>query len=157
MSFKIKTVTMFKPTDLNKYPKVDEVIALAAEDGRVVELKLTGDCCSGSYFEEQSIKDAQTLVGQTLFNIENAESARPYVKAAYGYTDEKTDNWVDGTDAIHYHCLKLTTDQGVTVLDWRNESNGYYDGTCRVSGWFLPNVYDDYADNIRFEDMESTS
>lgn len=101
-----------------------ELLTLTLDDGKLVHLAIDGDCCSSSYFEENSVKDAYGLVGQTLVNIEHVSSA----------LNDKDEESV----CTKYHAIKITTDKEVVVLDWRNESNGYYDGTCEVLGFPVP-------------------
>lgn len=92
------------------------------DDGRRVVLSLDGDCCSGSYFEERSVEDAHSLVGEELRAIAHASSRLADVTSEYG-------------DLTQYHAVKITTDKQEVVIDWRNESNGYYDGWCDVIGF----------------------
>jgi len=92
------------------------------EDGSRVILSLDGDCCSQSTFEKNSLDDASGLVGDELRALEHVSSAIPNVG---GY----------GEDSTQYSAVKVTTDKQVVVLDWRNESNGYYSGTCDIIGW----------------------
>ena len=36
----------------------------------------------------------------------------------------------EGEDSVSGHCIVFTTDQGHETIDWRNDSNGYYDGSA---------------------------
>jgi len=103
-----------------------EEMTLRNELGQEVKLTLHGDCCSGSFFEALSVADAKALVGQELRQIATLKSSSI---EDHGEMDHLV---------CRYHAIKITTDQGVTVLDWRNESNGYYDGECVVSGFGDP-------------------
>lgn len=107
-----------------------ETITLTLADGRLVTLKLDSECCSSSHFERLSVEEAKTLVGQRLLAIEHVESA-----LENRYCPDNDDPYTNTSGHIKYHALKITTDQGVMVLDWRNDSNGYYDGECEVKGW----------------------
>jgi hypothetical protein len=35
-------------------------------------------------------------------------------------------------DVVAYYGLKITTETGIAVLDYRNDSNGYYGGSLEV-------------------------
>lgn len=94
----------------------------AKPERRQVRLVLSGDCCSQSFFEKNSIEDARGLVGLNLRAIEHVSSGIP---------DRKDARF----DVTVYHAVKITTEDRVVVIDWRNESNGYYDGECEVIGW----------------------
>lgn len=116
MSFVIKSV---RKDPENVYDCTDNLL-IESEDGRIFRLDLNGDCCSSSYFESQGVKEAQELVGETLVGVDQATSAIP-------------DNDNDGGDATRYHAVVLRTNQSTITLDWRNESNGYYDGWCSIT------------------------
>lgn len=104
-----------------KVGKYGSAVTLLLESGKEVQLNLQGDCCSGSYFEDNSCDEMEGLVGEELRSIERA-SARIEDKEVE-YTVSK------------YHALKITTDKSSLTVDWRNDSNGYYDGWCEVYGW----------------------
>lgn len=122
------------------YKSPDEMLTLIADDGRKVELRLSGDCCSGSYFEKRSLEDAKGLVGQDLLGVEPVESTVVPDEIRIESTEENDYN--GGT--YRYHGVKLKTNQETIVVDWRNESNGYYDGTCTVVGWTPKSPVDEY-------------
>jgi hypothetical protein len=107
------------------------VLTLKAEDGRRVRLVLDGDCCSESYFENNSIADAKSIIGETLVKIQ------PVREGSTRKRVENADALGFNQEYVVYHALKITTNKQELVLDWRNESNGYYDGTCIVVGWVV--------------------
>ena len=80
-----------------------------------------GDCCSSTWIE--SIDDPQALLG-VVQKVENlpmpdlGSVATPYCPYP---------------DSVDYYGLKITTDAGRAVIDYRNNSNGYYGGwLCEV-------------------------
>lgn len=99
--------------------------SISSIDGRNIRIFLDADCCSSSYFEDFSSAELQGLVGEILTKIEHVESRMNDI-----------DDDANGSTVIRYHGLKLTTNKQEIVVDWRNESNGYYDGTCKISGQF---------------------
>lgn len=95
-------------------PPTDRV-DLTLDDGRTLALELQADCCSRSYFAD--LKQFEELVGSTILDAEEREGP-------------DTEN--DG-DVMRWHFLVLKTDKGHVTIDWRNESNGYYDGELEWS------------------------
>ena len=92
---------------------------LGTKDGIEVDVLsfcLEGDCCSHSYFDPPVYLNH--LVGQQLVQFEEVGSDKEYVR-----TDDECTIW---------HCLKITTNKESFTLDWRNDSNGYYDGNLNV-------------------------
>lgn len=75
-----------------------------------LRLELTGDCCSHSFYTDP--KQFLELMGSTITHIEERENK----------TDETDD------EVQRWKFLVFTTDRGHVTIDWRNDSNGYYDG-----------------------------
>lgn len=106
---------------------VVETITLALEDGTEVHLKLTADCCSSSYFEPRCLAEVRALVGQSLVSVENIEPVTVGRAEDVAEPDDRQRGY------YKYHAVKITTNRETVVLDWRNESNGYYDGECEIA------------------------
>jgi hypothetical protein len=108
-----------------KIAKVDvpsdyQVRLLNAED-KGVELLLEADCCSTSYFTPESLADLKGLVGATLIELEEVQEK--YWGHKYTNTDDTR---------TRYHALLIKTDKQSLTVDWRNDSNGYYDGNLDI-------------------------
>lgn len=88
-------------------------------DETVALFDVEGDCCSHSWIE--SI-DNEELRG-AITNVQNIEMPD------LGDIDGKR---YQGVDHVRYYGLKITTDQGHCVIDYRNDSNGYYGGSIRL-------------------------
>lgn len=97
------------------------------KDGIVGLFCLEGDCCSQSYFTEDCIKDAQDLVGGELLCCEEVESNDLHPERKYPGEDDGF-----GSDCVRWHFVHLITDKTQVTLDWRNDSNGYYDGSIEL-------------------------
>lgn len=101
-------------------PVIENVVAdesrvrIVTADGPALVIELVGDCCSRSYFETNSLLDARSLLGERLIGVRRAASGLPNVS--------------DENSATRYHAIVVRTDQQSITIDWRNESNGYYDG-----------------------------
>lgn len=87
------------------------------EDGRRLHLRLDGDCCSSSYFTD--LEQFNELIGATIQNIEERDGESVLAKT-------KT---LTSVANVSWHFLVLETDKGHVTIDWRNDSNGYYDGS----------------------------
>jgi hypothetical protein len=82
-------------------------------DGETVVAKCDGDCCSDTWIE----------------SVEMPAGGLP------AKISEATDlDMPGGTDELARYGLKLATDKGDLVLDYRNESNGYYGGNLSWPG-----------------------
>ena len=80
-----------------------------------VRLRAEGDCCSYSWVE--SIDDPSVLSG-LVTGVE--QIAMPDLGT------------LPGRDVVSYYGLKITTERGRAVIDYRNDSNGYYGGSLEV-------------------------
>ena len=147
--FKIIAVEYNKSPERAAYRSPDEILTLIADDGRKVELRLSGDCCSASYFEPRCVKEVQELVGQILLGVGSIESTISDKRV------ESTEENDYNGGSYKYHAVKLSTDKETLVVDWRNESNGYYDGTCTVTGWTPIDPPTEYDYNFRYADLEN--
>lgn len=96
---------------IDKRNEEHESVVLRFDDGTAVRLWLTADCCSKSYFTDPT--QFQEVVGREILDIEE--------RLGEGFEDSDS-------DVVKPHFLIITTDQGHVTIDWRNESNGYYDG-----------------------------
>lgn len=99
------------------------------EDGRGLRLALDGDCCSSSYYSDMA--QFNELVGSTIRGVEerDGESRDGLDEDAKKLEKEKGEY----RDEVSWHFLVFTTDKGHVTIDWRNDSNGYYDGSVRPS------------------------
>lgn len=89
---------------------------LYLENGSRVHFDPEGDCCSYSWIE--SIDDPTVLKGEIL-SIENIDMP----DLGNIGTSKKSQ-----VEEIQYYGLKIKTTNGISVIDFRNSSNGYYGG-----------------------------
>lgn len=99
-----------------------ESIRLTLNNGKTLNLDLYGDCCSHSYYTDQALQEAKSLVGMTLVSLDERSGSSPNNKDESTGTQENT-SW---------HFLIIKTDKDEITLDWRNDSNGYYDGNVET-------------------------
>ncbi len=95
-----------------------EDATLRLDGGLVARLELDGYCCSHSYFADP--EQFSELVGATIQSVEERDE-----KSRADMPDEDAEHFVDG---VRWHFLVFVTDRGHVTVDWRNDSNGYYDG-----------------------------
>ena len=95
----------------------DKVILEGADQVDIV-IEPRGDCCSITWIE--SIDLVGPLVcGAIIQNIEDIEMPSLGNKGTLNHTR---------VDQVTYYGLKITTNKGISILDYRNDSNGYYGG-----------------------------
>lgn len=93
-----------------------EKLTLSFQDGSERSFGVEGDCCSMSWIEHLELPGS--VEGAVIQRVEDSEGVP----------------W-DGhvCDACGHECLavyntKFYTDKGTIVLEYRNDSNGYYGG-----------------------------
>ena len=91
-------------------------IRFFCRDGKIVTFGVEAGCCSTTWIE--SIDQPDVLIG-TVTAVEDIEMPD------LGDIDGK--RHVD-VHIVKYYGLKITTEHGSAVLDYRNDSNGYYGG-----------------------------
>lgn len=91
----------------------DSELVFVFETGEWLMLKLDADCCS----HPTDPRGNRILSGEGRFG------------------DERDEN-----GSILHHAVILRTDRQSITLMWRNVSNGYYDGSCRVHEGSAPLV-----------------
>ncbi len=94
------------------------VVTLYTSDGSAYSLTLDGDCCSRSYFTPEALQELKSLEGSTILEVD--DRAGP---SKDGLPE------TDGSNDVSWHFLVFVTDKGHVTVDWRNDSNGYYDGS----------------------------
>lgn len=111
----------------------DDLISLQCEtcdanDYQLEEIRisLSGGCCSESFFEQSAIQEVKELTGKILWEIRdtsNINTQRPAPTRAMS----------NENDEARYYAIEIVTPDGVTTLDWRNMSNGYYEGEATLT------------------------
>lgn len=103
-------------------------------DGETIVAKCDGDCCSSTWIE----------------SIEMPAGGLPAKVMDANDLDLPSQD-KDG-DLIQFYGLKLITDKGELILDYRNESNGYYGGNlCWPGDSFYGGVFEQNVSNEEWQ------
>lgn len=103
-----KVVTTFSIAEDKKALKFD------LSDGISITAYADGDCCSRSWIE--NVEDPAVVVGNTI--LEAADIPL-----------NKEGTWDESEyEFVQYYGFKIRTIRGTCIIDYRNESNGYYGG-----------------------------
>lgn len=90
----------------------DKKALLFVTDGGDIIARADGDCCSSTWIE----------------HMELPAMGLPAKVSAVDDLDMPDLGSPNEYEVIAYYGCKITTDKGVIVIDYRNESNGYYGG-----------------------------
>lgn len=91
-----------------------QAILFVADDGAELVAMVDADCCSYTWVE----------------SIELPALGLPFTISAVEDLDMGKDSLCDDTyDCLQFYGAKIVTDKGDMVIDYRNESNGYYGGS----------------------------
>ena len=125
---------------INKIMISDDKKALLFQtDSGEVIAKADGDCCSNTWIESVELP-ARGFPAKVLAveDIEMPDLGSP-----------------DEYECIAYYGYKITTDRGHIVIDYRNESNGYYGGNLSWpdDNYFYGGVYGQNLSTERWVDI----
>lgn len=115
-----------------------KAILFVTDKGEVIA-KCDGDCCSSTWIEHLSLP-AYGLPARVI-SVENLNMPD------LGSPDEY--------DVIAYYGCKIVTDKGDLVIDYRNESNGYYGGNLSWpdGSYFYGGVYGQNVSTQQWQDV----
>lgn len=127
-----KTIKELKIADDKK------ALLFILEDGEVIA-RVDGDCCSDTWIEHVEIP---TELPAKVISIDELELN----------ADMDTR---DGELAFYGH--KISTDKGDIIIDYRNESNGYYGGNIVFGddGYFYGGVYGQNVSSLNWVDISA--
>lgn len=108
-------------------------------DGGDVIARADADCCSETWIE----------------HVELPARGFPAVVQSVEYLDMPDLGSPDDYSCIAYYGCKVTTDRGVIIIDYRNESNGYYGGSLEWpdSGYFYGGVSGQNVSNNEWQPL----
>ena len=95
-------------------------LTLTMKSGNTFVLETEGDCCSITWIEHIDGEEALTGTIQQVNDIPMP-----------GYGDVPTLHR-PVVDVVGYYGLQIITNNGYSVIDYRNDSNGYYGGSISL-------------------------
>ncbi len=114
------------------------------DSGNEFIVRTDGDCCSYTWIE--SVEMPALGLPFTIINVEDLDMPD------LGDMPDK--------EVVAYYGAKITTDKGDMVIDYRNDSNGYYGGdivwpvTDDEYSYFYGGVYQQNISSEEWEDIE---
>lgn len=125
-----KTLTAVHLADDKKAIRFD------VEGGEPIVARADGDCCSSTWIE--NVENPEAIVGSPVLSAEAIDMPERELKR-------------DDFDVVAFYGFKIATLNGECVIDYRNESNGYYGGNLvwPDEGYFYGGVY---GQNVSKED-----
>jgi len=103
--------------------------------------KCDGDCCSSTWVE--NIELPTLGFPAKVISAEDIDMSEPAEK------DEDM-------EVVAYYGLKIQTDKGDIVIDYRNESNGYYGGSLcwENENYYYGGVFSQNISTFEWEDVK---
>ncbi|UAW58719.1 hypothetical protein ASO78B_015 [Escherichia phage vB_EcoS_ASO78B] len=109
------------------------------DNGEELVVRVDADCCSYTWIE--SVEMPALGLPFTIIGCEDL--AMPDLGD------------IPGCDYVQYYGAKITTNKGDMVIDYRNDSNGYYGGEIVWPGeGFYGGVYGQNESNMDWRDIE---
>lgn len=117
-----------------------EAMLFVTDDGQHLIVKVDADCCSYTWIESVEMP----ALGLP-FNVISCEDL------------EMPDlGEMPGCDFVEYYGAKIITDKGEMIIDYRNDSNGYYGGNIVWPGddYFYGGFYGQNNSSMNWVDVE---
>lgn len=130
-----------------------EALLISTTDGDVV-VPVDADCCSQTWIE--SVELPALGFPALVTAVENLDMD-PY--STIDGWDEPSSNHKPskhhvGGEVIAYYGCKISTDHGDIVIDYRNDSNGYYGGKLVWPGdFFYGGVFSQNVSSQKWQDL----
>ena len=95
-------------------------------DGTIVSYAVFGDCCSYSWIEHVTIPD--DINGAEILEVKEPEMPPYDNHECKPNTGEDAYGNECGHDHLQFYHVAFETSKGTIILEYRNNSNGYYGG-----------------------------
>jgi len=96
------------------------LLVFTCDDGEKIAYEAFGDCCSTSWFSH--IAGVKNLLGHEITKIIEREERPP----------TKPEDAEGDYEVLAIYGYVLTNWNGACYIEFRNDSNGYYGGSCEV-------------------------
>lgn len=115
----------------------NKTIKFDLADGTDIIARCDGDCCSSTWIE--NVENPEALIG--------AE-----VMGAVDIPMPDLSDQCPNRDVVRFYGFKISTPKGDCVIDYRNESNGYYGGNLSwpTESYFYGGVYGQNVSNEKW-------
>lgn len=124
------------------------------QDGEPIIARADADYCSSTWIEGIDAPDA--LLG-TVRSVEYLDM--PDLGSVAAQSQDKEGSY--DPECIAYYGCKITTEKGACVIDYRNESNGYYGGNLvwpdGDDDYFYGGVYGQNVSNNEWREVADVS
>lgn len=119
-----------------------EAMLFVTDDNQQLVVRVDADCCSETWIE--SVEMPALGLPFTIISCENL--------------DMPDLGDIPGCDVVEYYGAKIVTDKGDMVIDYRNDSNGYYGGSIVWPGdnYFYGGVYGQNDSAMDWQDIEES-
>lgn len=97
-----------------------EKMTLKAASGKTFQLITDGDCCSSTWIEH--IEGEEALLG-TITAVEDVDMPNLGNIPTYHKPE---------VEEVIYYGLRITTNKGRVIIDYRNSNNGFYGGVISL-------------------------
>lgn len=117
-----------------------EAMLFVSDDGEQLVVMVDADCCSYTWIE----------------SVEMPALGLPFTIIECHDLDMPDLGDIPGCDFVQYYGAKIITDKGEMIIDYRNDSNGYYGGNIVWPGdnCFYGGVYGQNNSNMDWRDVE---
>jgi len=117
----------------------DKKALLFITDKEEIIVKVDGDCCSSTWIENIELP----VNGLSALVISTEDLHMPDLGSPDKY------------DVIAYYGFKIMTDKGDIIIDYRNESNGYYGGSLHFPDdkYYYGGVYRQNISTLNWIDL----
>ena len=103
-----------------------EDITFMFQDGTRRAFGVEGDCCLHSWIEHLEVPPS--IVGATILAVEESDSVEGWDKHICRKKEGTSYGNECGHDSLQIYNTTFLTARGSIVLEYRNDSNGYYGG-----------------------------
>lgn len=106
----------------------DDKFIITFMDGKARHFRTVGDCCSSSWIEHLEVPNE--IEGSIIISVDEPE-LNPWDNHV---CDKEVYHRKCGHDSLAVYHTRIRTDRGDIVLEYRNNSNGYYGGWLEDDG-----------------------
>jgi|GEM_PF-3427127 hypothetical protein len=107
-----------------------------------------GDCCSNSYFEGISIiGNLNKFCNSRVYTEHEAQILNVDFTELREQINDSADH---NSDLTRFYGLKISLDNGTIDIDFRNDSNGYYGGSCKFNSELSYDLWTIMKEGLKF-------